>query len=221
MKKEYIINDKTFSSKKSLLNYFKDKKDTFSDTTYLKKIDSEFYNDFITLCKHHNEYDIKFKNMKDIIIQKNWNKQNAFYILYEDDSVIDISYRWAINCINKSAEELKKEDYNLTLNSALRTAVLPERMEFWNNNLNRICEFCKTDENIEVDHINEFKKIKDEFLKNNTPPLSFTEDPIKNYSCFKDCDQEFELKWVEYHKKHNHFRYLCANCNKGRNRKKI
>jgi len=62
MKKEYIINDKTFSSKKSLLNYFKDKKDTFSDTTCLKKNDSEFYNDFITLCKHHNEYDIKFKN---------------------------------------------------------------------------------------------------------------------------------------------------------------
>ena len=68
-------------------------------------------------------------------------------LIKEDNSIDNISYRC---CINKPNNEKN-------LKEAMRYAILPQILEFKNNQSKLECALCKSNENIQIDHLLLFK----------------------------------------------------------------
>ncbi len=89
----------------------------------------QHYNDFIELFKRHPNYEIKCKNIIDVMIRKNPVYNNFELILKKQDgSIDDISY---LMCVNGK----RKND----LKTAMREAIQPQIDEFKSMSI-LICE---------------------------------------------------------------------------------
>ena len=137
-----------------------------------------------------------------IVSNKRCNKYFEINLIKEDGSLEDISYRC---CINKFSS-------NSNLLRALRYTIEPQMREFRNNN-ELICDFCKSTNNIQIDHIVFFKDLVKFFLSNKRNiPITF-DDNEYNGCKFKVEDKKFSDEWYNYHKKYAKLRCLCSKCN--------
>ena len=198
-------------TKKEQLDYFKKRLNIIGLCPSLKKHHTYFYNELMDLFKNHPEYPKKIENVIDIAIER--NKQNpSFYeykIIKSNGDTDNISYRC---CINKPCK-----DNNLK--NAMRYAVENQILEFRNNCNILECEFCKSRQNIHIDHIKPFKELYDDFLKDRNDIPSIFDDNYYNSAKFQEIDEDFENEWSEYHKNNATLRCLCRKCNTGRNKK--
>ena len=177
----------------------------------LKTEREDDFNDFMELFKNHPEYDTKLKDVVDLCIIR--NKRNFKYfeinLIRADGTREDISYRCCINS--------RPTNYNI--NSALRYAIEPQIKAFRNSS-ELVCEFCKSIEDIQIDHIITFKDLTDCFLKNRKDIPTLFDDNDYNSCKFKLEDKRFENEWYIYHQNNAKLRCLCRKCNLARNAKK-
>ena len=159
----------------------------------------------------HPDYPEKIVNDVDVSIIK--NKINPKYLelqlMKQNNETDNISY---ITCLNKS-------DNTKYLKEAMRYAISPQILVFKNNQINLECDICKSNENIQIDHLLLFKHIYDDFLKNrNEIPSKFNENYF-NGAQFQPKDKLFEAEWYEFHKQNSQLRCLCKSCNLTRKKK--
>lgn len=171
----------------------------------LKTERNEDFNDFMELFKYHPESDIKLCDVIDICIVS--NKKNKKYfelnLIKLNGKIEDISY---IICINK-----RNNIFNL--NSAMRYAIEPQIKDYRYNNEMK-CSYCKSINNIHIDHIIMFKNLVKDFLEVNLKqlPVDFDDNEF-NGSKFKLKDKSFEEDWFIYHKNNAKLQCLCSQCN--------
>ena len=102
----------------------------------------------------------------------------------------------------------------------MRYAILDQILEYKNGCDELICKICKSEQNIQIDHLILFKTLYEDFLNQNTLPIPTTFDTTYyNSAKFKDADKEFETSWSNYHKNHAILRCLCNKCNQTRSKK--
>ena len=153
----------------------------------------------------HPDYPEKVVIVLDIAIIK--NKINPKYVelqLIKSNSDTDnISY---LACINKP-------NNTKNLKEAMRYAIVPQILEFKNNQVKLECSICKSNEDIQIDHLILFKHIYDEYIKTrNDIPSNFNENYF-NGAQIKPEDNLFEKEWCEFHQQKAILRCLCKNCN--------
>ncbi len=101
----------------------------------------------------------------------------------------------------------------------MRYAISDQILEYENGCDELICEICKSDQNIQIDHVILFKTLYD-FLKQNTLTIPTSFDyTYYNSAKFKDDDVEFENNWFTYYKTYAKLRCLCNKCNQSRGKK--
>ena len=196
-------------NKKQTTDYFKSKLNKgVCESLKLQREDD--FNAFMELFKDHPEYETKIENVVDLCIVK--NKRNSKYfeinLIRNDETREDISYRCCINT--------RPKNYNL--NSALRYTIEPQITEF-RKGKELICEFCKSLDDIQIDHIITFKDMSDMFLKDRSDIPFVFDDTDYNGCKFQTVDEVFMNEWYEYHQNNAKLRCLCRKCNLARNNK--
>tara|TARA_R110000737_G_scaffold327250_1_gene341404 strand:- start:91 stop:747 length:657 start_codon:yes stop_codon:yes gene_type:complete len=216
---KYVINKTSFKTKNEITKYFKNLKDSYDNYTYLKDEHNEKYNDVLELFKHHSESEQKLENITDILIKLDSNGYPAFFIVKNDEHV-SISYIHAIGCINRTQKQINKTNQNYNMAQAMRNCIRPQISDFLElNNNNKQCEFCKSNESLQVDHIHRFRDLQKEFydLVENSilTPMKFDKEP-NNSIIFHEDNRNYSEKWFNYHKEKATLRYLCKKCNQTR-----
>ena len=205
-------NPDDFEDNKELYNYVLDIIKNISLTSSLKKTSPELYKFFVSLFQRHPEKDkkevafiIDISIRKLPIAQKHKHKNKQFFIIKSNGTEDSISWN---KCVYK-------QEYSISrlLSWSFRDAIKEQIKEFKFVNKNKPCEICGTHEDITADHVIQFRKLKDDFLKENPEhPTEFTKNNI-GAVIFRDDDIEFVKAWQEYHKKNAILRILCSHCN--------
>ena len=192
-------------TKKEQLEYYKKLINNTGLCSSLKNQYPLVYEKLMELFVSHPDYPEKIVNVVDVSIIK--NKINPKYLelqlMKQNNETDNISY---IACI-------KKPNDTKNLKEAMRYAISPQILTFKNNQINLECDICKSNENIQIDHLLLFKHIYDDFLKNrNDIPSKFNENYF-NGAQFKPEDNFFEKEWYQFHQDKATLRCLCRNCN--------
>lgn len=214
MKKKYNIGEITFHTKLEAEKYTRNK---IIQTGIKNNVKDKF---FMDLIKNYYDYDSIKSNIDSVNIEPNpfRNKYYHLSINLTDGKKVDISWR-------KCARQDKPSSDNNNLTRALRMAIYDEIIEFKKeNSKNMICQFCKSTEDIEVDHIIEFKNIMNNFLKDIKHrkdiniPCDFDYHEYYKSPIFKESDNKFMKIWQVYHYRNSELRFLCKKCNLSRNK---
>ena len=200
-------------TKKELINYYKNIIYKIGLCSSVKTNYFDIYLELMELFTNHPDYPDKIKDVVDIAIVK--NKLNYKYLelqIIRDDKTIDnISY---ICCINKPTKDRN-------LKSAMRYAIRTQILEFKNSCDIIECGFCKSKEDIHIDHIILFKSLYDDFIKDRKDIPIIFDDNFYNACMFKKEDEIFKNEWIEYHKINASLRCLCKTCNLKRAKKDL
>ena len=99
----------------------------------------------------------------------------------------------------------------------MRTSIFPQIIEYKDMHPNLICEICKNDNNIEIDHKEpQFIDLFSSFINEQKyKPTVFTSDKYHR-KIFTEKDKDFNEKWIKYHKENSLLRPLCKKCNSSR-----
>jgi hypothetical protein len=196
-------------------------------TTFLNEQDLNVaFNDEnieLLLKQHPNEN--KVQNIEYLIvrIRPPYNKRALFIKNFNASSEDDVSYKYCLRSLY-GLYDSKKNNMSRIL-SAFRDSTFETRKInfFYNQNISYgvnneyigLCANCKTESKINVDHYEiPFKKIFDDFLKNNTEVIVEYINVFENEKkCYEFTDITLKDKWVNYHDKIATYRLLCNTCN--------
>lgn len=213
---KYYFNKLYFSSKKAVDDYIrKIKNQIIIETGNAEILPNDKWFDFlIEIVNVHNDKIEKIGNgIHSFYFIKDIYKNDQLRIKHNDLSTIDCSYMYS-----KITQKNEDQIMNRYLNEALRNSIKDQMFDYKKKQLILKCNYCGDENSCEIDHVKPFHMIKTEFLKTinkDEIPLEF-EDDIEN-SCsriFKQCDQEFENKWTQYHKEQATYQVLCKTCNR-------
>jgi len=195
------------TTKKDKINHFKYLINNIGLCSSLILNNPNVYLEFMDLFKNHPEYPDKINDVVDISIIKNKITPKFFelqLIKNVKGEIIteSISYRCCINKPNKDAN----------LKSAMRTAIIPQILDFRNKVLLE-CEICKSNEDIQIDHIIQFQCLYNNFIKNRKDIPHIFDTDLCNRAIFNIKDKDFKNEWCEFHKDNAKLRCLCKKCN--------
>jgi len=220
--------DKTKMSKTQKLNYFKNLRDRIGPCESVKTKYPVKYNKFINLFREHPRTSEKMSGMIDLKIEHDprWNRKNLsgrgyqLSIVKSDGSTETIGLPKCIRGPPSTEAQFKK---------AMRHSVDDDILNYkfsefsakgtWGN-----CPGCGkgfTETTTQIDHIDPFSLLLENFLKEHPDPKpqEFDKDPIKKTPKFKPENREYENKWVLYHRDHATLRFLCGVCNREKSNK--
>ena len=208
-----LFNNKCFKTKGAFKLYIKEIiYNHIGITSSIKDNYNNYFDEMIELFKRHPKYINKTKNLKDIEIIQNIQNKNAFgmNIINNDNTITSISW---VTCIKGTNASVKQK-----LNNAFRSSISNQIMDFKKDKILQ-CQFCNSIDDIHVDHILHFHKIRDNFLNTINHdlqiPNSFTNNNYNNI-VFLDKDIEFNNLWQKYHQQNAELRLLCRSCNLSR-----
>jgi hypothetical protein len=216
-----IVDDKCFVNSTHLEDYTRVLLERVGITKSVLCIDKAAHKFLIDLCSRHPNKS-KTCGLQDFRISKNPRNSRAYHldILKEDGSEIHVSWK---TCASGKPTSIKT---NLT--AAMRSSIEPQIKHFRLVTISNNCESCQKHVFPEVSHIHhegvEFCELQSEFIKEygkETPKL-FANHPSMHQAIFLKSDEDFEIKWIEYHQKHATLQYVCPDCNLSvKKRKKI
>ena len=158
---------------------------------------------FIDLFKNHPEHKEKLNGRPIIKFSRKIAVYNSLVMFFHTDEKEE-DFSWDICCFNFKN---KKDD----LNNALRNAIQPHTIEYRNTLTDPECVLCKSKNNIQIDHIYAFSKIRDEFLHGREDiPNKFNGNICRE---IRQEDIAFKESWLEYHNKIATYQPLCKKCN--------
>ena len=199
-------------SQKKLKKYTKERVDIIGLCDNLKDEHPEDYIFFINyLFTRHPNYPDKINGLDNVIIKKNPYGDLSVYFKTIKNEINDIS---ALNkCITG------KEKDNLYI--AMRISILPQIVEYRNECCKVICEICKSYHDIEVDHEEpHFIDLMSDFINiEQYMPNKFASDKYHRKILTTE-DNNFNKKWIKYHKINSKLRLLCKKCNSSREKHK-
>ena len=218
-KKEQIVGDITFETKKDLHKYTQNliEKRGVCELDMLDK-DFSFFLSLYLRISTHLKYVETIKKFKITLDQINKNKAN--HLLVIDNNNKEFPFSWRDCCNGIVIKPIEK------LIDACRTSINEQISSCWHNNSK--CNSCgkscdkrfgknKTHE-FEIDHVIEFSKIFKDFLleiktKNTIKiPDDFEGDKITSQTIFKDNDYIFKQEFQKYHREHAELQMLCKEC---------
>ncbi len=122
----------------------------------LKTYHPIMYEKLMELFLTNPDYPEKVVSVVDIAIIKNKINPKHFELqsIKSKSDTDNISY---LACI-------KKPNNKINLKEAMRYAIVPQILEFKNNLLKLECSICKSNEDIQIDHLILFKHIYDEYI---------------------------------------------------------
>jgi hypothetical protein len=205
------VGSKTYKSVNALQKDVKNIMAKLSET-YIRK-DSEYYDFFLSLMSRHYKWSFFIDDI-DYFYIKSLYDYNQINMYMKNGSLEIPSYKKA--CDGKTPNPF--EDMKI----ALRLSINESIKKYKNSNENKICEFCNTLDDIQVDHKYEFCNIVKDFIKDRDYlPTEFRKE-LNGLIFFKDNekDKTFEKEFIKFHDSvENNLRYLCRKCNIGRNKK--
>ncbi len=192
-------------NQKTLKKYVRETIDTIGLCPSIKKLHPDKWELFIYLFERHSDYPNKFCGLIDIKIRNNPVFNNLEVIIVKNNGDED-DVSLFNNCITGKPKD------NLTI--AMRNSIVPQILEFKNNS-SLICVLCGSIEKIHIDHHEpQFIDLKKDFVNEWKGPIPNIFDQNNSHSkIFTSINNEFEKKWIEYHKKNATLRVLCNKCN--------
>ena len=196
----------SYKTQKQLKEYVREKINKIGPSPSIKQFHPEEWELFMYLFERHSDYPEKFVGLSDIKIKYNpvYKTQLETIIVKNNGDEDDVSV--LNNCITGKPKD------NLTI--AMRNSISPQIEEFRNSSIKECVRCCDT-KNIHIDHYEpQFVDLKTEFLNNWDGLLSNTFEENESHSkIFNDIDNEFEKKWIEFHRTNATLRVLCSKCN--------
>jgi hypothetical protein len=195
------------------LKYFKCKINEIGLCCSVKNEHNELYCELMEIFKSHPGYPELFLNVVDVSIA--YNKINPIkcyelQLIKSNKTSEVVSYR---KCFQKPTKDID-------LKHAMRYGIKDQILDYKDSCDELICAICRSEQNIQIDHMILFKKLYNHFLSQNTLPIPTEFDNTYfNSAMFKDDDVEFKNSWYEYHKQHDILRCLCNKCNLTRSKK--
>jgi len=209
---KYNINNKWFRTKKEAYEY------TFNflkENKYETIKEGEKFDYLMGMVNiHHNKEEKIGEGIISFYIGDDWNKKTALFINQKNKKE-KVSISWVQIC--KFKPPTLREDYL----SSLRQCINYQIEEFKKDTI-LICDFCKADDRIHIDHIYPFKNIVEDFEEeyNFDIPKKYSKELITNKTMFCEEDKELRETFKIFHNNKSSLRPLCRSCNIGRNRKK-
>jgi len=200
-----IVNNNYFSSKTKLKEYTKN----LIKEIGWRKLTEDQHNFFIELFKRHYWWCNHIEKIDHFYCM---SSSNSIVIVKKDGEIDYPSYIKA--CMKTDPSKTIRND----LCKSFRNCINDEIKLFRKTTKQAYeCELCKSNENLDVDHIYEFNKIVNDFLKiHQNHPTEFHRD---RGAFFLEKDFEYSKLFQEYHKNiPNNLRYLCKKCNCHRNK---
>lgn len=157
--------------------------------------------------------DKKNSNISYFRVSRNILNKSSYHleVKFDDD---DIIYPVGLmKYIDKMGKEEKKDNEDKYIADCMRKLIQDQIDGFRKSSIN-ICELCKkTQCKFHIDHVIKFRDLKTQFIKqnNNIPPI--ISDLKYGGKKFSNDNDEFCVKWKEYHIKHAILRVLCQDCN--------
>jgi len=207
---KYQIGEIGFKTKTEAVNYTRNILKNNLGRIITKN--DKLFNYLLCMVEMHTDRDEKIGAGIDSFIIKLNNYNNiALYINRIDNTKIDISWKYVC--------QFKPRNSNHNLISALRNSINYQICEYRSKNSDKlICELCQSKNNIHIDHIIHFQKIREDFINSTrlTIPEKFDDCPNTHQAVFKYKDLEFRKQWAKYHKENATLRPLCRDCNLSR-----
>ena len=200
-----IVGNKTFKTKKEC-------EETIRKLIYEIGVCTDVKNELIyDFVKLHYNWEQDGLKMKTVGIEQCEQYLRILYYNHDGTTTV-ISWKACLT---------GKPNVNTIFTEALRTTVLYQIDEYRKTCKIWKCDFCESNQNLQVDHVYEFKNIKKDFMTeyNIVIPETYKKITHNLLSAFEDKDVELETKWKEYHQKKSQYRLLCRTCNIGRNKK--
>ena len=196
------------------LDYFRSKINEIGLCCSVKHEYHDFYDELLEIFKSHPGYPELVSNVVDVSIAYNKINPKKCYelqLIKSNKTSEAISYR---KCFQKTPTK------DIDLKNSMRYAIKDQILDYRDSCDELICAICGFEDYIQIDHVILFKKLYDDFLKQNTLkiPTEF-DNTYFNSAKFKDDDVEFKNSCATYHKKHAILRCLCNKCNQKRSKK--
>ena len=210
-KREIIVLDgMPFKTKKACKEYVRNIIQGLKIGERVKKEHTHF-NLFNDLIQRHSEKEGKIGcGIKYFFLCLDGFKNRYMKIMRLDKTDIDFSWSWCI--------ETRKENPFFLLTQAMRFEVKSQILDFrFQFQAPFQCNTCNIMTNeIEIDHIIEFKDLVSKFIEINPNIPTTFDDESTNYhnAVFKECDRDFANHWNEYHKNQSILQLLCVSCHK-------
>ena len=195
-----------FNSKKELKDYVRTIIATTGVCSSLKHKHYKTYCFFRELFHRHPDKERKgIDKLIDIRIDIYPMGGYQLRIVKEDKTLDTVSWD---TCVKQ-----KVEPYCRKLNEAFRSAIDDQIHKFHSLHEHDPCAHCGSVNNLSVDHITHFAKLKYEFLQlHPNPPKELGKNKLQQ-ACFLDADYEYKKLWKTYHKDHADLQILCITCN--------
>ena len=191
------IGSKIFHSQKQLEKYTKDL--IYKNLNTSININNDNWQFFNNLFNRHYER-TWFGTIKEIIFESNGKYYKP--TVYCDKGVETISINLCISG--------RTPTYKDRLSKVMRALIEPEIINYKLDNP-ECCNYCGSDCNLEVDHIEPFCQIRDDFL-------GFFGQPIDDFRWGENNrliskNYLFNNAWKSFHSKNSTFQMLCNKCN--------
>jgi hypothetical protein len=189
--------------KKFVKKYFKDMR--LPACIRESNLDFEF---IYGLVKRHPDFSSKFiDGIAAVTVERHPIQKDSFQTHVINRLGLKQDFSW-VKCVTGLKTTAKAN-----LLSAMRLSITDDVMAFKANSDGR-CANCGARDGLQVDHINPFAGIANEFLRDKQDlPTEFADHPWINKAIFRPEDIEFELKWTDFHRKIAKFQMLCRPCN--------
>jgi 5-methylcytosine-specific restriction endonuclease McrA len=198
-----------FNSKKELKDYVQTILATIGVCSSLKHKHYNIYCFFRELLQRHPEKERKgVATLIDIRIDIYRMGGYQLRIVKEDKTLDTISWD---KCIKQ-----KVEPYSRKLNEAFRSAIDDQINKFHSLHKHDPCAQCGSVNDLSVDHVTHFAKLKYDFLQlHPNTPKELGKNGLQ-HACFLEADYDYKNVWTAYHKEHADLRILCITCNQKR-----
>ena len=202
----------------------------FKNKTAVKKYTSEYLKNnntfkqpedallFVEILSRHPEFDY-FEGYDELIISKNRNNQNAFYFLYPDKSLKDISFHKALDGL-PSVKQIALKTMRCEISGQISTFFLEYFSPVnWGKGSVPQCGICGIEvakqNDLHVDHIIYFRDLVTMYMETNHPTGDFEQltGPNLGEGVYRMTDTDEAAKWRDFHRKNATLRCVCARCN--------
>lgn len=205
-----VFGDKIFTTQTQADTYVKDLIYKIGTCKSVKTYDGLAYRNLCDVLKRHPYANSKLANISDLKIVRNSMNRNALIIhIIKTNGLTDYA-SW------KTCITLKDKSDNSELESAMRTSIQEQIMEYNIQHNDNICDLCEEKtENTHVVSTIHFEKLMHDFLCETISqiPYKFNRVPNRlNHYAFRPEDSAFEDEWKRYHREHAELRICCASC---------
>jgi 5-methylcytosine-specific restriction endonuclease McrA len=175
--------------------------------------------EYFDILKDMVEFKHEGKNITKIEFYKNMLSKTTLHMkVYIDDDDEGILTSWK-DCARRTHTKDTSEN---NLICAMRNSIFAGAQAYKYKQKSICCADCKSTENIQVDHIIPFHRLKKDFLRKDLViPTKFDFNGETGQPSFCVTDKKFRDEWIIYHDIHAIYQLLCATCNNKKSKKSV